>query len=111
MHIIRWIGVVLMAAGITLFFVSDHIGELVDKGAYQVQEGQDKINNGTALFSLNPLTEGIGRELVAPEQAQVNQGKAKVEHYATVEEKVHKSGVILAVIGAILIALSFLRFK
>lgn len=111
MNLKRWVGISLLAAGIVLVSLAHYINERVAVGREEVTEGQEKIDQGLGLFSFTPLTEEIGRSLAAPQQNEVNEGRAEVNDYADKASWIHLSGVIILLLGAVLVILSFVKIK
>ena len=103
------LGALVLAAGLALVFTARYINQRVNAGREEVAEGQEQIDQSTELFSMTPFTDPVGKALSAPEQNEVNQGQAEVNYYAQVASKYSKWAIIILIVGAVLVALGFIR--
>jgi hypothetical protein len=102
------LGIVLLILGIASVGASIYIKGEVEAGKEQVSSAQDTVDKGNSLFSLNPATEDIGKELSSPIQKKIDQGNADIETYEAVALWSRVGGAILIILG---LSMLFIRKK
>jgi hypothetical protein len=55
------LGAVLFLIGVALICVSLYIRREVEQGKMQIADAQEKVDEGTRLFSFNPVTKEVGK--------------------------------------------------
>lgn len=93
------LGIVISIIGIICLGFSFYIKHRVDEGKQQIVSAQKKVDQGTSVFSLTPVTKEIGDGLSSPFQEKIDQGKQDVETYETLSNWLLGGGLILVIIG------------
>ena len=105
----RVVGFLLLALGCAGLLTANYINGRVSAGKEEINEGQERLDSNTEIFSFTPLTEEIGKSLVAPEQNEINEGRREAAHYEGVSTKLHTWGIVLLIAGGIVVVLSYKR--
>ena len=109
MNIRRVSGIILLIIGIVMYFFANYIADQVTAGKEQISSAQSKVDAGNTLFSLNPYSKQIGKAVVTdPAQQQINEGKQQVSQYDQISHWLHTGGIVVMIIGAGLIIISFI---
>lgn len=101
----RTLGVLILAAGFAMIFISIHIDRQVVAGQGKISGAQRKVDTGKGFFELFPGTKPISKELTQPIQSQIDQGKRDIVYYQRVSERLFYGGIILVVLGGLLLFL------
>ena len=101
----RILGIILLLAGLTSVGFSIYIKREVAKGKEQIASGQQKVDQGKALFGLSPATKPIGEGVAAPVQGRIDQGRRDVAYYEMVSNYLLYGGILAIVFGALLLFL------
>jgi hypothetical protein len=107
MNIKRVGGIILLVCGIGLLFFSHHISERVAEGRVEIAEGQKKVDTADSLFSLNPYSKQVGKEVTGSGQKKINEGSKEADEYSVLAGRLQIAGVISLVLGAGLFLISF----
>jgi hypothetical protein len=107
----RVIGVLLLAAGVVLLFISNYITNQVLGGKEQVASAQGKVNSANSWFSGNPVSQQVGKGLTSGAQGQINAGEAEIARYEEIASSCKVGGYALIVVGAGVLIFSFVRKK
>lgn len=95
----RLIGAVVLLIGLVLFGFSLYIQNQVEEGKGQISSAQEKVNRGSALFSLRPETREIGKGITDSAQKKINAGEEEVAYYEDLAGKLKIGGIIVALLG------------
>lgn len=104
----RIFGSIVLIAGIVLLFFSNYIAQQVEEGKAKIENAQQSVDTGNALFSLDPNTKAVGQVLTSPAQQQINEGKGQVKYYSQLAYNLHQYGQIAIGLGIALIVLGFI---
>jgi hypothetical protein len=96
----RIIGIVVFIIGVAMIIVSISIKKQTEAGKTQIAGAQKKVEQGNSLFSLSPVTKGIGQGVTGSAQKKINAGKEQVAQYETIAQWLLIGGIILCVVGA-----------
>jgi hypothetical protein len=95
----RIVGIIIILCGFGLIGLSMYITEEVQKGKVQVSEAQRKVDRGTGLFSLSPITEEIGKGITGDAQSKINEGIRMIGEYEDVARWSMIGGIACLVLG------------
>ncbi len=93
------LGIFISIIGVLCLGFSFYIKHRVDEGNQQIASAQKKVDQGTAVFSLSPVTKEIGSELSSPFQQKIDQGKQDVKTYDTLSNWLLGGGLLLVILG------------
>lgn len=95
------IGLVASIIGIALILLSIYITNRTEEGKMQVASAQKKVDQGTGLFSLNPVAKEIGKEVITdPAQKKIHEGNQQIAQYEMLAKWSQIGGIALFVLGA-----------
>jgi hypothetical protein len=106
MHFKRIVGIVVLVIGVVLVGFSIYIKTQVAEGKEEVSRAQRRVDQGNSLFSLTPVTKGIGKGISGSAQEKINEGVRKIGEYSSLASGLEIGGIILilAGLGIILVA-------
>lgn len=93
------LGIVLLVIGILLFGASLYIEAQVAEGKEQISSAQGTVDKGKALFSLDPLSQQVGKTITNPIQKKINEGQEEVLYYERLALWLKLAGIICFVTG------------
>jgi hypothetical protein len=96
----RVFGFVVLIGGIVLMVLSSYIKTQVEQGKMDIASGQEKVDMGNSLFSLNPVTKELGKGVTSSAQNRINQGRLDVTEYEMIAGWLKVGGIVLIVLGA-----------
>jgi drug/metabolite transporter (DMT)-like permease len=96
------LGMVVAVVGVIMVVFAEYIASQVAEGREQIEQGQGKVNTINKIFSVNPTSEQVGKQLTKPAQNKIDQGKRDVAHYASLAERLRVAGIVLMVGGGAL---------
>lgn len=111
MKTLRTLGIVILLAGVASLFFSNYIMNQVNQGQVQIQKGQNAVDRGNQLFSLNPVAKEVGKGLTGSAQKKIDAGQQQIEQYTQLAGQLQTGGIIAIVVGAGCIAGSFFMKK
>ncbi len=111
MIIARVLGILMVIGGIVLVFVSGNIADRVAEGRGEIRSGQEKVDATNKLFSYNRGTEFVGDQLTGSAQEKINAGTQEADKYDRLANNLQLGGYVVAGLGVIIFALSFIRRK
>lgn len=111
MNIKRIIGIVSIIVGIVLLMVSRQIDQKLDEARDEIGGAKKKVSTGKKLFSLNPVSKEIGDGLAKGVDKKISDAEATVAHYEKVSMFCHVSGIVLVIVGAGIVFLSWKKKK
>src|ERR1700675_2365651 len=100
MKSLRIFGIVVILAGLGAIFFSNYIMNQVNAGKVQIQQGENAVNKGNQLFSMNPVAQEVGQNLTAPAQKKIKAGKEQVAQYQLLAGQLRTGGIVGIVVGA-----------
>jgi hypothetical protein len=87
-----------------LIFISRSITSQVNQGKIKIENAENQVKGGKALFGLNPVSKQIGETAILnPAEKKISAGKEEVAKYEKLAGDLMKGSIALIVIGAILI--------
>lgn len=107
----RILGILMMIAGVVMFFFSNYISEQVAAGQQKINSAQSQVNMGKQLFGSNPYTKDVGQGLTNSAQKKINEGQQTVNEYTALADQLHTGGIIVAAVGVGLFVISFIGRK
>ena len=93
-------GIIAVILGVICIGLSSYIKSQVEAGQEEISSAQRKVDRGNSLFSLTPLTKGIGKGVTSGAQDQINEGILKIEQYNNLAGYLQIGGIILVLGGA-----------
>ena len=99
-------GIILIILGVSLILSSFYIKSLVRTGREQISEAKESIRKGKQLFSLNPYSKEVGKNITDPAERKIKEGSAKADRYDTLALWFQIGGGVFIVIGSVLIFIS-----
>jgi len=96
----RIVGIIIIILGLLLIGGSFYIKSQVASGREQISQAEEGVRKGKQLFSINPLTKEVGKEITDPIERKIQAGSAKADRYATIALWLQISGVACIIIGA-----------
>ncbi len=105
----RILGIVFAVGGIIMLLFSNYIYEQIGEGNRKISRAQKQVDTGNAFLSLTPESKKIGEHLTGPIQQKIDDGRATVEEYEVLAERLHIGGIVLIIVGAGLFIISFIN--
>jgi len=102
----RILGIIIIISGALMLISSFYIKSRVSSGKEQIAKAKEKVRRGKQLFSLNPVTKEVGKEITTSAEKKIKEGSAKIDKYNTLAMWLQVGGGILFAIGAGLIYMS-----
>jgi len=102
----KTVGLVLLIAGVALFFFSHHISAKVAEARGEIAEGQRQVDSANQIFSMSPYTKTVGGQFTGSAQSEINAGTLEANRYDQLAFQIKILGVVLVVVGAGLLFLS-----
>jgi|SRR3972149_8138542 len=93
------LGVVIAVVGIAMILTSFYIKSQVSEGRQQIAEAQGKLNTGKKLFSVNPFTKKIDKEISGSVQGEIDDATRKANFYNSLVLWLQIGGVVFIVLG------------
>lgn len=103
MGIRRILGILILLAGLFGIGFSSYINNQVAQGQEQIASAQKKVDTGSKLSSLNPITKEIGKGVTGAVQEKIDEGQQEVDYYADMAQKLKISGIALSIGGLVLL--------
>lgn len=107
----RVLGIIVIIAGIAMFFIANYINAQVSEGKGKIASAQQKVNQGSGLFSLNPVSKEVGKHVTDAAQKKINEGQQMIQHYEGVAGMFQTGGLIAVVVGVGIFIFSFVGSK
>jgi hypothetical protein len=101
----RNFGILSIILGILLIVGSFYIKSRVEEGRKQISQAESKISQGKQLFSLNPITKEVGKEMAASAEIKISDATQKANRYETIALLCQIGGVLFVIVGGGLIFL------
>jgi hypothetical protein len=100
------IALVLFLVALASFGASMYITKKVEEGKMQIHHAQKRVDQGSSLFSLTPLSKDVGDTLADPMQKKIDEGNLEVEKYEGIARLVTIGGIvcILLSVGALILS-------
>ena len=105
MNIKRIIAIVLIIGGVALILVSNYIKGEVASGRDQISSAQSKVDTADQVFSLNPYSKQVGKQITGSAQKKIDAGSAEAAHYEEMARWLQIGGIVLIVAGGALFLL------
>ena len=93
------IGLILILLGVASIGTSMYISSEVAQGKGKISRAEKQVNQGQSLFSLNPVSREVGKELTGAANKKISEGKQQVAYYEDVATVTQIGGIALLVIG------------
>ena len=103
------IGLLVLIAGIGSLLLSNYISDQVLEGKGQIASGEQKVKQGQGLFSGDPVSEQIGKQMTKGAEKKIAKGKEEIAYYEQVAEMLHTGGIIMSLIGVGILIFSMTR--
>jgi hypothetical protein len=95
----KMIGILGLIGGIVLLIISFYIKHQIEEGKAQISSAQEKVDQGTGLFSVTPQTKAVGNVFTGAAQNKINEGKGQISHYEEVASWLQIGGIVLVILG------------
>jgi len=99
------VGTILMLAGVAMLFASNYISTQVGEGRQKIDRAQRTVDKGNSIFSMNPVTQQVGRGLTGGAQRQINAGREEADYYDQMAGRLKFGGIACIIVGGILFVL------
>ncbi|MBS3904478.1 MAG: hypothetical protein KGZ39_04050 [Simkania sp.] len=99
MNFKKILGVVILIIGIGSICFSLYIKGRINEGKTQVSRAQKELDQGNSLFSLNPVSKEIGKEISGSVQKKINEGSEKIKEYEALAHWLLIGGIALIILG------------
>jgi hypothetical protein len=109
MSVKRISGIIFLIVGIAMYLFSNYIGDQVTAGKEKIAKAQKEVNQSGSLFSLSPYTKEIGKEISGSGQKKIDEGNLKVGKYEQMAQRLSIGGIAIAILGAGILAVSFVQ--
>ncbi|MFA6119560.1 MAG: hypothetical protein WCT85_00600 [Parachlamydiales bacterium] len=94
------LGIIIAILGVAMLISSFYIKSQVEQGRKQISEAQHQVDQGKALFSLNPVTKEVGKEIARPVEKKIKAGTEKANLYNTIALYLQIGGCIFIILGS-----------
>ena len=112
MNFKRIIGILVAIAGVAMICISYYIQNQVEAGKIELSSGEQKVNQGKALFGLNPYSKAVGNKVIFNSADQkISAGKEEIAYYEMLEQRFWIGGLIATAVGILIIVVPFGRNK
>jgi peptidoglycan hydrolase CwlO-like protein len=105
------IGFVVVILGVVSILFANYIHGQVDAGKQKVSSAEKKVGQANSLFSLNPVVKEIGQEATNRAQDKIDEGKETIGQYERIAQWLQMGGIVLVIVGAGIVLVSFLKKK
>jgi len=96
----RIVGAFVVLIGIALVCVAYYIKQQVAAGEALLSQGEKRVKQADALFSLTPVTKEVGDGLTSSGKQQIAMGKEQIAYYTSLAQWLQIGGIVVIVIGA-----------
>jgi len=97
----KYLGIVLLFAGLGCISFSIYIKEQVKEGRNEIYEGQKTVDQTKSLFSISPYTKPIGEGLANAGQSKIDAGTMKADQYEQMALYLKLSGIVLVITSGV----------
>jgi hypothetical protein len=111
MKTVRIIGIILLLAGIGLYFVGNYVADEVAHGRKRISNAQKSVDRSRSITDLSPVTKDAGDMFADGAQKKIDEGKGEANEYQVMADWLHGGGIAVFVIGAGLLIFSFFGKK
>ena len=113
--IARIIGILVFVGGIAMMLVSNYIYEQIGEGNRKIENAERKMQTGQSVLKLNPFasetTDMITKPAMSSIQRKIDEGKATIEEYEILANRLKIGGIVAIIAGVIIFLLSFIKTK
>jgi hypothetical protein len=107
MRFTRILGVVIVLLGIGALIFANYLNHRLSDAGEQIADAKQKVKEGNALFSLNPVAKEIGGELTNSAEKKISKAEHTVQYYENIASFSQTGGICLLVVGVGIFLLSF----
>ena len=100
MFVQRGMGVIMLVVGFGLLFCSHFIQNQVLEGNQKIAKAQNQLDTGGKIWSIHPITRGIGKRIAKAAQAKIDAGKQKAIKYERIANYLKIGGVTVVLMGS-----------
>jgi hypothetical protein len=93
------IGLVFFLCGVALIVISFYIKNEVSEGKMKISRAEKQVEGGKKLFSLNPVTEEVGKGVFSSAEKKIGKGKRDVAYYESLSNSLLIIGIVLIIFG------------
>jgi len=111
MRLMRILGFVILIAGIAALLFASYINSRIGQGKAEIENAQKKVKQAEGILSINPVTKELGKEISGGAQKKIDEGKDLVAKYEKIAGLLHTGGIVMTILGAGIVIVSFLRKK
>lgn len=97
------LGLLVVIAGIGGIVISKSIDNRLAQANEEISGAKEKVSQGNALFSLNPVAKEIGQGVTESANKKISAGEEEVAHYRQVSMQFWYGGIALIVVGGCLV--------
>ncbi len=96
----KWaLGSAVIAVGVIMLLAANYITMQVGQGRSELESGQRRVDSTNSLFSTNPYSKVVGKQITGSGQARINAGYQEVSQYESIANKLEIGGLIVIVVG------------
>jgi hypothetical protein len=95
----KLIGTIVFLMGVCLIGISMYITSQVEQGKLKANRAQQQVDQGSGLFSGNPVTKEIGKGITGSAQRKIDEGMQQISDYTVIARIAQISGIILVILG------------
>ncbi len=99
----RNLGIIMVVLGVVLILSSFYIKSRIIEGKKHIAEAEGKIQQGSKIFSLNPITKDVSKKLIEEVQKKIDELTKKVNFYNNLVLGFQIVGGIFIISGLVLI--------
>ena len=99
MKVKRTTALIALIAGIVMFLFSLYIMNQVNQGRGQISSAQSRVNRGSGLFNMNPVTRQVGKGMSDAAQKKLDAYREKADEYERLAKWLKVGGIVLVVLG------------
>ncbi len=93
----------MIVIGVGLILASNHIKERLAEAEGEISDAKRKLSQGETLFSLSPISKGIGQAIAGGAEDKIRNAEEEVQYYYRVAATCQGGGIAAIVLGAFIV--------
>ncbi len=99
MNFKKIISIVLVVVGALMIGGAYYIKDQVAQGKIELSGAEKKLSRGKSLFSLNPISEEVGKQFTKSADRKIADAHDQIAYYSNLAENLQIGGIVLIVLG------------
>lgn len=99
MNVKKIFAVIVFLIGVVMVGSSIYITKQIEEGKLQISNAERQLQQGSALFSLNPATKQIGQGITQSADRKIARANQDILTYTNLAQLLMVGGIIVIIIG------------